>query len=109
MLTRTLVGRRAEDEGRPPEVLADEEAEARPPEILADENEVGRRAEGKGRPLEVLAGEEAEARPPEVLASKNEVGARCFVKFNRPKRKKAYFKPERLRLELKKCSTFGQC
>ena len=28
--------------------------------------------------------------------------ARCFGKFNRPKRKEAYFKPERLRLELNK-------
>ena len=28
--------------------------------------------------------------------------ARCFGRFNRPKRKEAYFKPERLRLELNK-------
>ena len=33
------VGQRVMDEGRPPDVLAGEEAEDRPPEVLADEDE----------------------------------------------------------------------
>ena len=35
------VGRRAEEEGRPPDVFAGEEAEGRPPEVLAGEDEGG--------------------------------------------------------------------
>ena len=60
--------RRAEDEGRLPDVFAGAEAKGRLPEVLAGQDKVGRRAEDEGRPPDVLAGEEAEGRQLEDLA-----------------------------------------
>ena len=71
------VGRRMEDEGRPPDVVADGCLEGRLPEVLAGEDAVGQVAEDEGRSPDVLVGKEAEGRLPEVLASEDEVGRRA--------------------------------
>ena len=74
--------RRVEDECRPPDVLAGQEAKARSLEVLAAvcwhaEEErrppVDLAGEHEGRPLDVLASEETEDRPPEVFASEDEI------------------------------------
>ena len=117
------VGRRAEDEGRPPEVIAVLSKEALCRHQSCKEYDVpqGFSTETKlamliSQPGGILAGGNLTDRLTKSRSvdcfelpsnAPGSSAARCFGKFNRAKRKEAYFKPERLRLELTKCSTLG--